>query len=177
MLVGGGAIALFKYNKIIDYQPAKLTVVSKKYNDEFKKDIPAFVEQLERPFSMNDLDSADIVVVAVDDLELQKEIYVECQSRKIPCNCVDEINRCDFIFPSTIKKGDVVIAISSSGKVPGFSVSLKDYINTFLPENIEQKMNEIMELRKSLPAGKDRMLKIKEESAKYFDHILSGIRK
>ncbi|RPJ76350.1 MAG: bifunctional precorrin-2 dehydrogenase/sirohydrochlorin ferrochelatase, partial [Alphaproteobacteria bacterium] len=119
----------------------------------------------------------DIVVVAVDDLELQKEIYAECQSRKIPCNCVDEINRCDFIFPSTIKKGDVVIAISSSGKVPGFSVSLKDYINTFLPENIEEKMNEIMELRKSLPAGKDRMLKIKEESAKYFSHILSGIRK
>jgi precorrin-2 dehydrogenase/sirohydrochlorin ferrochelatase len=177
LLVGGGEIALFKYNKITDYSPRSLRVVSKKLNEGFKHNPPPFVSLAERAFSMDDLNNADIVVVGVDDLSLQQEIYNECQLRKIPCNCVDELSRCDFIFPSTIKRGNIVIAISSSGKVPGFSVSLKNYIDSFLPNNIEEKLNEILELRKSLPAGKERMLKIKDESKKYFDNFIAGVRK
>jgi precorrin-2 dehydrogenase/sirohydrochlorin ferrochelatase len=172
LLVGGGAIAHFKYQKITDYNPKKLIVVAKKFDEEFKQNIPSFAEQLERPFEMSDLDTADIVIVAVEDLDLQQIIYNECQRRKILCNCVDELDRCDFIFPSTIKRGDVVIAVSSSGKVPGFSASLKEYIDQFIPQNIEKKLLEISELRKSLPSGKARMQRIREESRIYFNKIL-----
>jgi len=174
LLVGGGNIALFKFNKILEYAPLKFTVISKTFAEEFKINNPPFVELIQRPFAMADLDGFDIVIVGVEDLKLQQEIYDECQVRKVPCNCVDELSRCDFIFPSTIKNGDIVIAISSSGRVPGFSVALKDYISGFLPSNMEEKMKEILILRKSLPSGRERMMRIKEEARKYFETIKLG---
>ncbi len=176
LLVGGGAIALFKYNKLIEYSPLNLTVISRKFDNCFKENIPSYVELVVRSFEMNDLNNVDLVIVAIDDLKLQQEIYNECQVRKILCNCVDELARCDFIFPSTIKRGDVVIAVNSNGKVPGFSASLKEYINLFIPENIEEKLLEISNLRASLPSGKERMLRIREESKKYFNKIISEKR-
>jgi precorrin-2 dehydrogenase/sirohydrochlorin ferrochelatase len=174
LLVGGGNIALFKFKKILEYSPQKFTVISKEFVEEFKTNNPPFVELIQKSFAMDDLHGFDIVIVGVDDLKLQQEIYDECQLRKVPCNCVDELSRCDFIFPSTIKNGDIVIAISSSGRVPGFSVALKDYISSFLPSNMEEKMKEILILRKSLPSGKERMLRIKEEAKKYFETITLG---
>lgn len=177
LLVGGGAISLFKYNKVIEYNPQKLTVVSKKFDPEFNEKKPTFVEFIERAFCMDDLNAADLVIVAVDDLVLQQDIYDKCQVLKIPCNCVDELKRCDFIFPATIKRGHIVIAISSSGKVPGFSVSLKEYLSEHIPVDIEDKLSELLDLRKSLPAGRDRMQRIKDESSKYFNQIFKASSK
>ena len=174
LLVGGGNIALFKFNKIREYTPQKFTVISKAFVEEFRVNNPPFVELIQKPFSMDDLEGFDIVIVGVEDLKLQQEIYDECQVRKVPCNCVDELSRCDFIFPATIKNGDIVIAISSSGRVPGFSVALKDYVSSFLPSNMEEKMKEIMVLRKSLPSGRERMMRIKEEARKYFETVTMG---
>lgn len=172
LLIGGGAVSFFKYKNVIEYFPLKLTVISKKLDEQFKQSSPDFVEFNERSFCMDDLNGADIVIVAVDDLALQQEIYDQCQKLRIPCNCVDDLKRCDFIFPATIKKGNIVISISSSGTVPGFSVLLKDYISEYIPTDIEDKLSELLDLRKSLPAGKERMQRIRDESARYFSQFL-----
>jgi precorrin-2 dehydrogenase/sirohydrochlorin ferrochelatase len=133
LLVGGGNIALFKFKKILEYSPQKFTVISKSFVEEFKINNPPFVELIQKPFAMDDLDGFDIVIVGVEDLQLQQEIYDECQVRKVPCNCVDELSRCDFIFPATIKNGDIVIA-SLNGE---FTVKVleRDPVVRLVPRN------------------------------------------
>ena len=136
-----------------------------------------YVEFHKRPFMDSDIDGMDLVIVAIDDIPLQSYVYSLCQARKILCNCVDDLDHCDFIFSSLIQKGDITIAINTSGKVPGFGVALKDYINSVLPENMEGILKELMYLRSSLPKGKERMQRIREESASFFKRIGHGVSK
>lgn len=171
LLVGGGNIAQFKLQKIVEFKPAVLRVVAPEIAPQMTFQAPSFVEFHKRFFTAADLDGADLVIVAVDDLSLQAEIYGLCQAKRILCNCVDNVEHCDFIFPSTITKGDITIAMSTSGKVPGFSVGLKDYIESLLPTNLEDKLQELSLLRKSLPKGLPRMTRIREEAALFFNQL------
>lgn len=177
LLVGAGEVAAFKFNKICEYSPLLLKVVSLDFSPKISSRATEFCQLIQKKFEMSDLDGMDIVIVGVNDLNLQQEIYDECNRRKILCNCVDEIKRCDFIFSSTIKRGNIIISVSSSGKAPGFIVALKDYIDSVLPDNLEDKLKEVMELRKSLPVGKERMALIRSVSEKYFKEFLGANRK
>ncbi len=47
---------------------------------------------------------------------------------RIPVNVVDKPEECDFIVPSIVKKGDVTIAISTSGRLPMASKKIRQAI-------------------------------------------------
>jgi precorrin-2 dehydrogenase/sirohydrochlorin ferrochelatase len=106
----------------------------------------------------------DVVIVAIDDQNLQREIYHQCQKRKILCNCVDLLDCCDFIFTAYIKKDDLVISINTNGAVPGLSAVLKNHIEKFIPSNIEQILNSLKEYRNGLAPGKARMKLVREKA-------------
>lgn len=171
LLVGAGDIAFFKYQKLVEAEAKSLKVVAIKISDQFYENaFPGIVFE-ERPFAPSDLDGCDLVIVAVNDVQKHTDIYQLCQERRIWCNCVDDIDHCDFIFPAVIRKGDITLAVSTSGKVPGFSVSLKEYLSPFLFSEIENKLQELFKLRNSLPSGKERMKRIREESKVFFERL------
>jgi precorrin-2 dehydrogenase/sirohydrochlorin ferrochelatase len=121
-----------------------------------------------RPFEDSDLDGAHIIIVAVDDIPLQEHIFQKCQSLGKLCNSVDSVDYCDFIFPSYIKKGDLTIAISTSGKSPAVAKGLKEFIKSKLPLDIEDFLEHIATLRNSLPKGKNRMKFLSDLASEYF---------
>ncbi len=160
LIVGGGKVALRKLEKLIPFNP-HLKVVSK----EFIKDMMDILRKYDIPyekkrFEFKDLENVDIVIVAVDDISLQKDIFQYTRGKNILVNSVDSPDFCDFIFPAYLKKGDLVIGITTSGKVPGLSGKLRKKIEECLPENIEEILEEIHRIRKSYPKGKERQEKI-----------------
>ncbi len=169
LLIGGGSIAAFKLNKIKLFHPQSLLCISRKFSPQFLEECDGQEKLITRDFQMSDLDGADIVVVAVDDIGLQELIYKECQQRKILCNCVDLIHCCDFIFPSILKKGDITIAVTSNGLVPGFSAEFKTFLEKCIPENLENGFQSALNLRRSLPPGPARMAAVREMAKKFFN--------
>ncbi len=176
LLVGGGSIALFKLNKLKLFSPSSLICVAKVFSDDFLHQVTEQMVIKEKSFEFDDLDGMDIVIVAIEDLDLQESIYKECRKRRILCNCVDLIHCCDFIFPSLIKRGDIVVAITSNGRVPGFSAVFKDYLERFVPLEIENGFMEALKLRQSLPRGPERMKMIRAKAQQFFDEITGGIK-
>lgn len=178
LMIGGGSIAWFKFDKLIQFSPQVLKCVAINFNQEFKNFQESTknhqfqnIEYSERAYESRDLDDADIVIVAIDDAVLQRSIYNECKARKILCNCVDLLDCCDFIFPSIVKRGDITIAINSNGMLPGFSAVLRKYFDETMPLGIEEAFLELVEMRKNLPPGPTRMKKIREEAQRYFDRL------
>lgn len=171
LLVGGGNIAVFKLKKLLMFNPEKLICVSKDFSDEFKKENINKMDLFQREFHFEDLSEVDVVIVAIDDPELQRSIYNQCQKLKVLCNCVDLLDCCDFIFPSIVKRGDITIAVNSNGLLPGFSAVMRNYLEEILPFEIEKTFKELVELRKSLPPGPKRMEFIREQAEKCFNAL------
>ena len=71
-----------------------------------------------RPFVESDLEGADIVLAATDREEINTRIWEACKRKGIPVNTADKKERCDFYFPSIVKKDNLVIGINSSGTQP-----------------------------------------------------------
>ena len=167
VLIGGGNIALEKLKKLSDFSK-DITVIAKDISSKFLDfaklhNIPI----KNRAYNRGDIDGFDIVVVATNDISIHKEIYYESRDSRILVNSVDNRDYCDFIFPSYIKKGDLIISVSTSGSSPAMAKRIRLYIEKLIPSNIVEFLKEMRELRKSMPKGKERMRFFEKKSDKY----------
>jgi len=167
LIVGGGNIAYEKLDHLLDFTK-DIHVIAEEYSDEMLQRIKnENLEYEKRIYKEGDINEFAIVIVAVDSIELQAEIFQESKKYNCLCNAVDSVDYCDFIFPSYIKKGDLTIAVSTSGASPAMAKYLRQYLQKMIPNTISEFLQEMKALRKSLPKGKERM-KLLDEKAKKF---------
>jgi len=173
LLVGGGNIAYEKLSKLLDFT-GEIVIVASEISQEMLQLIAKHkLAYHKREYLKGDIEGYSIVVVAVDDITLQKEIYKESQNYKCLCNAVDSVEYCDFIFPSYIKEDDLTVAISTSGASPAFAKHFKHYLREKIPQHISQFLQEMKKLRSELPKGVERM-RLLDKKAKDFIANLKG---
>ena len=148
LIVGGNKHALEKVERLLPYE-VNITLIDKSPMEEIEKfDIKILKENFD--FSM--LDTADFVVTCSEEIGLNKQIADECKRRRIPVNSVDDVENCTFIFPSLIKKGKLSVGISSSGASPYMTRYLKEKLLEIIPENTEEILDKLEELRPIIKA-------------------------
>jgi len=171
LVIGGGNIASEKIKKLLDFTK-EITIIAPKISDSVKTIIDNNnLEFKQRSYNKGDIKGFFIVVVAVDDISLQKEIYNECQNYNILCNSVDSVEYCNFIFPSYTKKGVLTVAFSTSGVSPSMAKYLRQAIEAIIPDSIVDFLEEMRELRSSLPKGKERMDLLDKKAKTYIENI------
>ncbi|WP_286336598.1 precorrin-2 dehydrogenase/sirohydrochlorin ferrochelatase family protein [Hydrogenimonas cancrithermarum] len=171
LLVGGGNIAGEKLEKLLDFTK-EITVIAPEISDTVRTMAETNGLTLhQRPYRPEDIEGYFVVIVAVDDLSLQKEIYDACQMRHTLCNSVDSVDYCDFIFPSYTKKGALTVAFSTSGISPSVAKYLRRAIETVIPDSVADFLEEMKQLRASLPKGKERMKLLDEKARIYIDNL------
>ncbi len=162
LVVGGGRVATRKVMSLLPFGPS-IVVVSPKFTEDLERlGMEGKIRLLRRRFMSKDLEGASLVVVAVDDVKLQRRIYRLCEKRGIPCNSVDSPRWCSFIFPSLIVRGDLVIGISTSGRVPALSKRVREIVERCLPEDIEKVLETVAVERESMEKGERRQRRIKD---------------
>jgi len=81
-----------------------------------------------RDFSARDLDGAFLAIVATATRSLNELVYREAQQRGVLCNVVDVPEYCDFFYPAVVRRGDLQIAISTSGQSPSLAQKLRQQL-------------------------------------------------
>jgi precorrin-2 dehydrogenase/sirohydrochlorin ferrochelatase len=66
-----------------------------------------------------------LVIGATNNRELNNKIYRDAEHLGTLCNIADQPNACNFILPSVVSRGDLLIAISTSGKSPALAKRLR----------------------------------------------------
>ncbi len=162
IVVGGGKVATRKVEKLLNFSP-KITVISPKITKELQDFyLSKRIVWKKRKFLMNDLKDAYMVVVAVDNMRIQERIFSYCKKKGILCNSVDSPDYCNFIFPALVVRGDLVVGISTSGKVPALSSFVRQSIEKVLPKDISKLLEEAHLLRSSMAKGEERQRFIKD---------------
>lgn len=161
LIIGGGKHAFGKIEKLLPYGP-KLHVIS----TEISKAVEEIVEENEilieyRRFQDSDLEPRpDFVIIACDDMEERKIIAKLCRERHILVNSVDDVENCDFIFPSLIQRGKLSIGVMTGGASPVIGMDLKKQIAELIPDNIEEILEKMEMIRPEMiekyPDAKER---------------------
>ncbi|MFZ0201244.1 MAG: bifunctional precorrin-2 dehydrogenase/sirohydrochlorin ferrochelatase [Candidatus Sulfotelmatobacter sp.] len=81
-----------------------------------------------RSFAPKDLDKTFLAVVATASSALNESIYHEAQLRGVLCNVVDVPQYCDFYYPALVRRGDLQIAISTSGQSPSLAQKIRQQL-------------------------------------------------
>lgn len=124
LVVGGGNVGTRKAKGLLA-AGALVTVVSPELNPGLKALTPDPVRWRERGYRPEDLDGMFLVFGATDDEALNRRIYADAGKRNMLCNIADRPDICSFILPSVVHRGDLLLAISTSGKSPAFAKKLR----------------------------------------------------
>lgn len=88
-----------------------------------------------RPFEDHDITGMQLVVAATDSVEVNTRVGRECRKKHILVNVAAPPDESSFIVPSTIERGDLVLAISTGGDSPGLAKRIRqDLERQFGPE-------------------------------------------
>ncbi|MEN8303693.1 MAG: bifunctional precorrin-2 dehydrogenase/sirohydrochlorin ferrochelatase [Campylobacterota bacterium] len=169
LIVGGGYIAYEKLGHLLDFTK-DISVIALELSGDMAKGIKENSLLFEkRAYKTGDIKEFAVVIVAVDDIPLQAEIFAESKQYNCLCNSVDSVDYCDFIFPSYIKKDNLTIAVSTSGASPAMAKHLRIYLQNLIPDSIGEFLQEMKDLRKTLPKGKERMKMLDEKAKNYIE--------
>lgn len=144
VVVGGGAVALRKIEKILPFKP-KITVVAPEVCDEIE-DING-IELHRRNFIDSDIADVFTVIAATNDNALNAHIFKLCQEKNILINTVDDKEKCGFIFPALVKKENITVGISTEGKSPIYARFLREKIESSLDENCDRAIAVLFSVR------------------------------
>jgi precorrin-2 dehydrogenase/sirohydrochlorin ferrochelatase len=125
LVVGGGDVGTRKVMTLLDCS-ARVVVVSPTVTEKIEELSNKGLIKLERRgFKATDLDQMFLVIGATDNPELNRQIHTGAERLGMLCNIADRPEVCNFILPAIVNRGDLIIAISTSGKSPAFAKKMR----------------------------------------------------
>ena len=151
LVVGGGKMAAIRAKQLIS-AGAMVRVVSPEAGSEIESLAKAkSVTLVRRRFRRTDLNRRYfIVIAATDDPKTQKAVFEAAERLGILCNVVDKPESCHFYMPAIVHRGDLKIAISTSGRSPALAGKLRQYLEEAVPENAADLTEVVGRLRSKL---------------------------
>lgn len=166
LVVGGGAVGLEKVTAIFNNSPnANVTLVAPEIREEIQtlaKEFPT-LKLVQKGYKIEDLEEKDLVISATTIGDLNRRVREDAKQKGILVNVADTPGLCDFYLSSIVQKGDLKIAISTNGKSPTFAKRMRELLEEVLPENIDEVLDNLMEIRKKLKGDFEYKVKKLEE--------------
>jgi uroporphyrin-III C-methyltransferase / precorrin-2 dehydrogenase / sirohydrochlorin ferrochelatase len=196
-IIGGGDIALRKVRLLIKVGP-KITVISKVICRELKELLTQHNHQIiQKSFQVSDLKAPILIIAATNNIKINKQISILAQKKNILINVVDQPQLCTFTMGSIIERDSLVVSISSGGKAPVLVRSIREKIETLIPQSYSELVSFSGNLRsivkRKIKSGIKRrifweqffesdyiqnfILAPKKLNSRLFNKILLGMRK
>lgn len=150
VIIGGGEVALRKVEGLLDAD-AQVTVISPVLHPDLEALVTAGrVKHVAREYSPGDLEGCVLAFVGTDDRSVNIEVAREGRQRGVWVNAVDDPANCDFIIPSILRRGDIVVAVSTGAGSPAMARKLREDLEEFLTEDYALMLDLVAEVRREL---------------------------
>ncbi len=147
VVIGGGKVAQRKIETLLPFNP-RITLVSPKATET----LAALAREgrftwLQRPYQKGDLTGAVIAFSACGIPEVDQQIFEEADELNVLLNVVDVPSHCTFTVPSTMARGPLRIAVSTSGCAPTEAKRIRRILETQFDESWEPYLNLMQDVR------------------------------
>ncbi len=150
LVVGGGPVALRKVKALLEHG-ANAEVVSPTFCPELNQlATDGAIRAIQRDYKSEDLQHTFIAIAATDDAKTNERVAAEARRRGVLVNVVDDPKNSDFIVPSYLKRGDVIIAVSTSGRSPALARKIRSELENDFKAEYEQLAVVADEVRSEL---------------------------
>ena len=147
VVIGGGAVGEGKVQSLLE-AGALVTVVAPELTaglDDLARD--GTITAVRRPYLPGDLEGALLAIAATDDSATNARIFSEANERGVLLNAVDDIHHCHFAAPSVIRRGDLIVALSTGGKAPALAKQLRRKLASQFSEEYAALLEMLSEVR------------------------------
>jgi precorrin-2 dehydrogenase / sirohydrochlorin ferrochelatase len=134
LVVGGGNVGVRKA-VTLDRCKANVTVISDKFSPELDNLKISSINFTTKEYEQKDVKDMFFVFAATDNANLNQKIKHDAAKLDILCNIADSPDKSDFILPSIVERGDLILAISTSGSSPAMAKKIRQELeHSFGPE-------------------------------------------
>jgi precorrin-2 dehydrogenase/sirohydrochlorin ferrochelatase len=102
---------------------------------------------IHREYRSGDLEHAFLVIAATDHAEVNLQVHRDTQADKLLINIVDRPDLCNFTVPSVVRRGKLLISVSTSGASPLLSRKIRDELEEVFGSEYEEYVDILSELR------------------------------
>ncbi len=128
VVVGEGTAAERKAAAFLRYG-ADVTVISAEATDLLRQmEADGLIVLEPREYRRGDLEGVALVVCAGASEHVSREVYRDADARGCPVNVGGQPELCNYLIPTSLRRGPLQIAISTSGAAPSVAKRLRDEI-------------------------------------------------
>lgn len=154
LVVGGGRVALGKVKELLRCG-AEVKAVAPSICDELSElaeQPPAPLQLLRRHYAASDLDGCLVAIAATGDSAVNRQVFQDGHRQGVLVNSADDPQNCHFTLPARLRRGDLLITISTAGRSPAMASWLRQRIEASLDHNTDQMLQLAAEVREEIQA-------------------------
>src|SRR5919198_991512 len=100
-----------------------------------------------RHWRPDDLDGATVGVRASGDPGTRAAVWQAARDRGVLVNVMDDVEHCDFAAPALVRRGDLLIAISTGGRSPALARRLREELEARFGDEWAAVLDLLAEVR------------------------------
>lgn len=163
LIIGGGKVALRKAEVLLD-MGAEVHVISREFEPELEQcQSPGRLEchavdggplaaavWLEQNARKEGIGNVAMLICATDDERINHQMVLWARENRVPANSATNPADCDFYFPSVVRRGNLMVGVSTGGRTPALSRMVARQIQEILPEWYETLAETGVEARERI---------------------------
>jgi len=150
LVVGGGTVAARKVEGLLACD-ARVHLVAPVVDDEIRGWPQVTVE--ERPYRRGDIDGRWLVISATDSSEVNRAVYLDCEEAGVWVCGADDPDHCSFTLPSIVRRGTLVVTVSTGGRSPAMARWLRERLEGEIGPEYEILLDLVADHRAAVKAG------------------------
>ena len=149
LVVGGGSVAARKVEGLRACG-ARVHVVAPEICDEIRAWSDVSFE--ERPYRSGDVDGHRLVLAATNSTDVNREVFLDCEAAGIWVCGADDPDHCSFTLPSVVRRGSLLITVSTGGRSPAVARWLREQLEASIGPEYEALLDLVADERAAVKA-------------------------
>jgi siroheme synthase-like protein len=149
LVVGGGTVATQKIAELVRCG-ADVTVVAPEIAEPLREDDRLRIEQ--REYRRGEASAYRFVVAATDRRDVNQAVHDDAEAAGVWVNAADDPERCTAVLPSRVRRGSLLVTISTEGRSPALASWLRSQLEEQLGPEHEVLLDLLAEERDRIRA-------------------------